>query len=427
MPNFLRSISTFVARMPRPARVACLLFFVASVADGALMPFFALWALKVAGVELQWIGVLLGCYAGGELLATPIIGGIADRIGRRPVLLMSSAGVGLGFILLTFANGAYEAAACLIIIGVFESTLHPTAATVVADVAEPGRLTEQLALLRLASNAGSMVGPALGTLFALISLRFVFVGSGLSLLIGTLCVALFLQETRPARKASGEDGEEEESLTALTAVFRDRRLAALLIPVAILGITSSWIESVTPLYANSYGLLSESGIGLLFTYAGALGVLLQLPLTRAAGLHSTFAVIMLSGVIQTVAFLFLMPSPSIALLVLAISAFAVARMLFGPLSNAIALEMAPSHARATYQAAFGVTNDLRDTAGPAFGTFIFSYGARLPWFIAAPVSLIAATVLALHLRRHEAGRGDRQAAGRQRPENVDKLLYLCNK
>src|SRR5665213_294550 len=403
MPHFFRKISTFIARMPQPARVACVLFFVASVADGALMPFFALWALKVAGVEVQWIGALLGCYAGGELLATPIIGGIADRIGRRPVLLISSAGVGLGFILLTFAHGAYEAAACLIIIGVFESTLHPTATTVVADVAEPGRLTEQLSLLRLASNAGNMAGPALGTLFALISLRFVFVGSGFALLIGTLCVALFLQETRPARKANGEGGEQdEEDFTALAAVFRDRRLAALLIPVAIIGITSSWIESVTPLYANAYGLLSESGIGLLFTYAGALGVLLQLPLTRAAGRHSTFAVIMLSGIVQTIAFLVLLPSPSIALLVLAISAFAVARMLFGPLSNAIALEMAPSHARATYQAAFGVTNDLRDTAGPAFGTFIFSFGTRLPWFIAAPVSLIAAAVLALHLRRHGA-------------------------
>jgi MFS family permease len=418
MPSFFRQIYSFVARIPRPARVAFVLFFAASVADGALMPFFALWALKIAGVEVQWIGALLGCYAGGELLATPLIGGIADRIGRRPVLLISSAGVGLGFMLLTFAHGAVAAAGCLIIIGVFESTLHPTAATVVADVAESGQLTEQLALLRLASNAGNMVGPALGTLFALISLRFVFVGAGLSLLIGTLCVAVFLQETRPVGKASGEGGEEEESFTALTAIFRDRRLAALLIPVAVLGITSSWIESVTPLYANSFGLLSESGIGLLFTYAGALGVLLQLPLTRAARRYSTFAVIILSGLLQAMAFLVLLPTPSVALLVLAISAFAVSRMLFGPLSNAIALEMAPSHARATYQAAFGVTNDLRDTAGPAIGTFVFSFGARLPWFIAAPVSLLAAAVLALHLRGREASRDSGQPGGRHGSENA---------
>ena len=46
------------------------------------------------------IGLLLGCYAGGELLATPLVGGIADRLGRCPVLLVSTFGIGLGFGLL---------------------------------------------------------------------------------------------------------------------------------------------------------------------------------------------------------------------------------------------------------------------------------------------------------------------------------------
>jgi MFS family permease len=131
---FITKISPFVARLPVPARISVVLFFLASVADGALMPFFALWALKIAHVEVEWIGVLFACYAGGELVATPLIGGLADRIGRRRVLLFSSGGVGLGFILLLFAQGPWQAAACLTLIGVFESTLHPTAATVVADV-----------------------------------------------------------------------------------------------------------------------------------------------------------------------------------------------------------------------------------------------------------------------------------------------------
>jgi MFS transporter, DHA1 family, tetracycline resistance protein len=408
-------ISSFAARLPVAARVSLLLFFLASVADGALMPFFALWALKVAHVEVQWIGVLFGCYAGGELLATPLIGGLADRFGRRRVLLASSAGVGLGFMLLLFARGPVEAAGCLIIIGVFESTLHPTATTVVADVAAPGRLTESIAWLRLASNAGSMVGPALGTLFALVSLRFVFVGAGLSLLIGTVCVAVFLAETRPTAP-HGED--DEESLTALTAIFRDRRLTSLLIPVAILGITSSWVESVTPLFANVHGLLSAAGIGLLFTYAGALGVVLQMPLTAASKRYSASAVVAAAGLLQAIALALLLAAPSILLLAAAITSFAVSRMLLGPLSNAIALTMAPIQARATYQAAFGVTNDLRDTAGPAIGTYLFALGAELPWLIGAPVSLLAAAVLALHLRGREASPDRGQPAGRHGSEKA---------
>lgn len=393
--SLLTQSPSLIARLPAPARISILLFFLAAVADGALMPFFALWALKVAHVEVGWIGVLLACYAGGELVATPLIGGLADRIGRRPVLLASSAGVGLGFMLLLLAQGPWAAAGCLLVIGVFESALHPTAATVVGDVAEEGRLTESLALLRVASNAGGMVGPLLGTAFAVISLRFVFVGAGLALLLGTLCVALFLTETRPA--VTDADGEEE-SLTALTAVIRDRRLAALLLPVAALGIASSWIESVLPLFAYRGGVLSDTGVGLLFTYGGALGVILQLPLTAASKRYSAFAVILAAAVVQTLAFALLFVSPTVTFLVAAVTCFALARMLVGPLSNAIALAMAPVHARATYQAAFGITNDLRDAAGPAIGTGLFALAGSLPWAIGAPMSLLAGLLLAFELR-----------------------------
>ena len=89
------------------------------------MPFFALWAQQDAGIPIEYIGLLLGCYAGGELLATPFVGGIADRVGRRPVLLISTAGVGAGFVLLYLTTGVAAAALSLIVIGVFESVLHP--------------------------------------------------------------------------------------------------------------------------------------------------------------------------------------------------------------------------------------------------------------------------------------------------------------
>ena len=132
--KILISAATTFGRAPRAAQVGMFLFFAASVSDGILMPFFALWAHKDAGIPIELIGLLLGCYAGGELLATPFFGGIADRVGRRPVLLVSTSGVGLGFLLLFMVRGAFAVAGALIVIGVFESVLHPTASTVIADV-----------------------------------------------------------------------------------------------------------------------------------------------------------------------------------------------------------------------------------------------------------------------------------------------------
>src|SRR6201996_1198396 len=200
--QILVSAPVTFARAPRAAKVGMFLFFAAAVADGILMPFFALWAHKVAGIPIAYIGLLLGCYAGGELLATPFVGGIADRVGRRPVLLISTCGVGCGFILLYLVQGAFAVAAALILIGVFESVLHPTASTVIADVVPAESRRESFAARRVMSSAGGMVGPALGALLALHSLGLGFLGAGLAILVGAFVVAVFLIETRPPDAAS---------------------------------------------------------------------------------------------------------------------------------------------------------------------------------------------------------------------------------
>jgi MFS transporter, DHA1 family, tetracycline resistance protein len=393
---------TFV-RAPRAAKVGMFLFFAAAGADGILMPFFALWAHKDAGIPIEYIGLLLGCYAGGELLATPFVGGIADRVGRRPVLLVSTCGVGCGFLLLYLVHGAVAVAVALITIGVFESVLHPTASTVMADVVPAAALRAHFAARRVISNAGSVAGPALGALLALQSLGLVFLGAGVTLLVGALVVAVFLNETRPAAANSDNDDDEEESLLVLTAAFRDSRLAGLIVPVALLEIAASWIAAITPLYADAGGVLTASGIGLLFTYAGVLGVVLQMPITEATGRMSGFAIVLASGAVQAAAFACLLVSPALPWLVAAVTLLALAGMLSGPLVQTIVAELAPRSGQATYQAAFGVVNDLKDAAGPAIGTWLYALSAALPWASGVVISLVAAFGLAAAARRHEKG------------------------
>ncbi len=395
--------ATFRAAPPA-ARVGSFLFFVASVADGTLMPFFPLWARNDAGIPVQYIGLLLGCYAGGELLATPFVGGIADRVGRRPVLLASTTGIGVGFLLLFFAPGAIATAGALLVIGLFESVLHPTAATVITDVVPAQERRNHFAMTRMMSNAGRIIGPALGGVLALWSLHLVFFGAAATILIGAAAVAALLPETWQKTRRGGTESEEDdddESLTALGAALRDRRLAGLLLSISALEIAVSWIEAVTPLYATAAGAVTPTGVGLLFAYAGAVGVVFQLPVTQASQRMSGFATVLASGAIEALGFVFLLPAPALPLLIAAITCMSFARMLSGPLVQAIVSELAPRNAQATYQAAFSVVFDLKDAAGPALGTWLYAISATLPWGTGIAVSMVASGALAVAARRHE--------------------------
>ncbi|WP_051943474.1 MULTISPECIES: MFS transporter [Luteibacter] len=390
---------SFLSVVKRPASIALLLFLLVGFADGAMLPFFALWAQGEASIPVAWIGVLFGCYAGGEILATPFIGGIADRIGRRPVLLCSTLGVGLGFAMLYFSHGVFQAACVLLFIGVSESVLHPTIATVIADTIPGEKTRSYFSLARVMSNIGRAAGPAVGAVLVLHSLGTVFLGSAVALFACACLVALALPETRRAGSLADDDDDDEEGLASLLPAFRDRRLAGLLAWVVLLEMSSSWIEAVLPLYAHGAHTLTPSGVGSLFTYGALLVVVFQFPLTRMTRNASESTLIVASGVVLTMAFVALMLSSGLTTLIVAMTGFAFADMLFGPLVPAAVNAMAQDGNRATYMAAVSVANDIKDTVGPATGTALFAVGVHVPWVGGMAVAALAAWGLASSMRR----------------------------
>ncbi|MGI3901850.1 MAG: MFS transporter [Janthinobacterium lividum] len=388
----------FLGALPRPVRVSAYLFFAASLADGVLMPFFAIWAVREAGVPVAAVGLLLGCYAAGELVATPVVGGLSDRLGRRPVLILSTLGVGLGFLILYRSHGTLAAAAALLTIGLFENVLHPTAMAVVADVVPPAELRSHYGLNRMASSVGSVIGPALGSLLVLWSLSAVFLAASMTLLSATIVVALGLRETH----VSGAQGEDDDEITALGAVFRDRRLAAILAPLAVIQIATSWIEAVLPLAATQGGALTLSGVGWLFAYAGLVEVIFQMPVLRLCKDTAGSRMVMIAGTILVLAFGALAFVPGLPGFILAATGFAFADILISPMVQAVVMEIASEEARGTYSAALSVVSDLKDAAGPALGTPLFALAAGLPWLVGLGLTIVATSGLAFGLRRHEA-------------------------
>ncbi len=394
----------------RPALLGLLLFFCAGAADGALIPFFPLWAHGDAHVPLGLIGLLFACYAGGEILAAPLIGGIADRIGRRPVIVGAAIGVGCGFVALAACHGVLATGIVLLLTGMCESVLHPTIQTAIADVTPAALHRRWFNRVRISNGAGGIVGPAAGALLAALSLRAVFLFAGLMLLAGGVAALLFLRETRPADRsaASGEEADAEEGLSSLLPALRDRRLASLLLWFTLFEVSGNWIESVIPLYAVGAGTLSPSSVGTLFTYAAALAVALQLLFGRAAERRSALLLTAASGGVSILAFVLLAASPASVVLVGAVSLCALGSTLTGSLLPASVNALAPPARRASYMAAASLANDVKDSLGPSLGTALYAIAPRLPWVAAIP--LVALATLGLGSALGRSGRPEHREA-----------------
>jgi MFS transporter, DHA1 family, tetracycline resistance protein len=405
--------------MQRPALLGLALFFCAGFADGALVPFFPLWAQNEAGIPLGLIGLLFGCYAGGELLATPLIGGIADRIGRRPVLIGSSLGVGAGFVGLYFAHGVFAAAVLLLLTGLFESVLHPTISTVIADVTPATAHRRWFSLVRVSSGAGHVLGPAAGALLAQKSLGSVFLAGGGMLLLGGAAMLLFLRETigRTAGDDRHDEEENDESLSALLPALRDGRLAKLLLWFVLLEVCGNWIESVLPLYARHAGLLTPSGVGLVFSYAAVLTVCLQMAVSRIGEARSALWLTVAAGGLSALGFGLLIAWHSALALIAAVSLCSIAQMLTGPLVPTAVNALAPPTRRAAYMAASSVAVDLKDSLGPSIGTALYALAPRLPWIAGIPLVMLASLGLGAAL-------GRTRSPETAEPENTAKVCGM---
>ncbi|TIT79545.1 MAG: MFS transporter [Mesorhizobium sp.] len=408
----MTTISSSWLGLPRPALLGLFLFFCAGFADGALVPFFPLWASSEADIPIGAIGLLFGCYAGGELIAAPLIGGIADRVGRRPVLILSSLGVGCGFLALFFLHGVAATAIVLILTGMCESVLHPTILTAIADVTEPSAHPRWFGMARVSSSAGQILGPACGALLALLSLSTVFLAAGGMLILGGVVMLAALGETIGSGRAGDrqEEEEEEEGLSALLPALRDGRLAKLLLWVVLFEISGNWIEAVIPLYARDAGTLSPSGVGALFAYAAALTVGLQMLVSRFAEARSALWLTAGAGLSTIAAFVLLMASPATLSLIAAVSLCSMAQMLVGPLVPTAVNALAPAARRASYMAASSVAVDLKDSLGPSIGTALYALAPRLPWAAGIPLVAIASVGLGVAIGRA------RQVSGRATSE-----------
>lgn len=198
------------SEVPRPPRRAAVIFiFITIVLDmlalGMIIP--VLPGLVVDFLAGDTVGAahiygLFGTlWALMQFLASPILGSLSDRFGRRPVILLSNLGLGLDYVLMALAPTLGWLFAGRIISGITAASI-PTAGAYIADVTPPEKRAASFGMLGAAFGIGFVLGPALGGVLGSFDPRLPFwVAAGLSLANACYGFLVLPESLAPDRRA----------------------------------------------------------------------------------------------------------------------------------------------------------------------------------------------------------------------------------
>jgi DHA1 family multidrug resistance protein-like MFS transporter len=171
---------------------------------GLVTPIFPFYieSMGMAGIEL---GVLAASFAIARILLAGPLGGLSDRIGRKPVLIMSLLGFALANVVYAFAQSVLMMVSARALEGAVSAGFFPAANAYVSDVTTPSNRGTAMGYLSMGNMVGFIVGPALGGFLAqFLGIRVPFILAAVATLVTLLFVFLVVRE--PERKTIRDTG-----------------------------------------------------------------------------------------------------------------------------------------------------------------------------------------------------------------------------
>lgn len=235
------------------------------VGFGIVLPILPLYAERF-GAEALSATALVAAFSGAQLVFSPIWGRLSDRVGRKPILVLSLAGTAVASLLTGLAGSLTVLFVARVLDGISGASVSVAQAAVV-DIAPPEQRARLLGLLGAAFGLGFVAGPAIGALAALGGPEIPFFLAAAIAAVNAVVAARRLPETHPGRSVDRP---------MLERIPWDRRGVAGLVIVSFVGLVAfSGFEATFALFAERRLGLRLASIGALFAAIGLVLVVVQ--------------------------------------------------------------------------------------------------------------------------------------------------------
>jgi MFS family permease len=365
--------------------------FVDMMGGAIVFPLLPFYALKLRA-EPWMIGWMLAGFWIAQLASSPLWGRVSDRYGRRPALLVGLSASAVGFLVFAFAFSPWMLLLCRLVQGAGGGTTG-VAQAYVGDAIEPKDRAKALGWLSAATNAGVMIGPAIGSLATNLG------RAAPGLIAAALCLAnvgfawRWLPEPRRHRIAGQPAGAPRRPVRAVVwEVLRSPKADVprliWIYTVGMLGFMS--MTGALALYLNQVFGVTEKTIGLFFLYTSGLSLIMRaLILGKLVDRFGETGIMRAGAVMLALGLAGIPLVASVVGLAVVIALIPIGTALLFPATSALVTHRAPREELGQVlgvQQAFGA---VARTVAPIWATAAFQVlGVGVPFYLAGAVVAI---------------------------------------
>lgn len=278
--------------------VLFLIVFIDLLGFGIIIPFLPFYAREY-GATGKTAGMLVGVYSAMQFLFAPIWGRLSDRIGRRPVLLISLVGSMSGYAIFAFAHSLTLLFVSRIVAGIAAANIG-TAQAYIADTTTPENRAKGMGLIGAAFGLGFILGPPIGGILSSASLHHGHHGNlypgllaaGLSMT--ALIVAAFaLVESKPVDLTPRSGLPPQFDIRMWRYIFERKTLATILLVLFLIILAFAGMETTVTLVGKDHFHFNQMDLAYLFLFMGIIVAGIQGggigPLTKKFGERNVIA------------------------------------------------------------------------------------------------------------------------------------------
>jgi len=376
---------------PSAFKVLVLASFIDMLGGFLLMPFFALYITNRFGVGMTQVGFLFAVNSAGNIFGGMIGGALADKYGRRKLILLGLMVSGVGNIFMGLVDDLNIFFILAAILGFMGSLGGPARQAMVVDLLPREKQAEGFGIMRVAMNLAATFGPLLGGFLATQSYLLLFLSDAVSSLITAVIVFLVIPETKPEKSKDKQEESFIDHLIGYKEVLKDGIFILFLSVSAIMVIVYMQMNSTLSVFLRDVHGFPLQSFGLLLSMNAIMVVLFQFWIAKKISKFAPMKVIAIGALFYIVGFGMYGFISAFYLFFVAMIFITIGEMIVTPIQQTAVALFAPEDKRGRYMAMFGFHWAIPNLFGVLLaGLVMENIGPNWVWYFAGILSLISA-------------------------------------